>query len=84
MYFTQPLFNSDDYIDIISGRMVLTRKGKKDVEYSITDIAIEPVEPGDTHLYILDLVYGEKNVGLSLFLPKEKFLRLARSMEKIK
>lgn len=64
--------------------MVLIRKGKKDVEHSITDITVEPVEPGDTRLYILDLVYGEKNVELSLFLPKEKFLRLVQSIEKIK
>lgn len=71
-------------IDTISGRMALIRKGKKDVEHSITDITVEPVEPGDTHLYILDLVYGEKNVELSLFLPKEKFLRLVQSIEKIR
>lgn len=64
--------------------MALIRKGKKDVEHSITDITVEPVEPGDTHLYILDLVYGEKNVELSLFLPKEKFLRLVQSIEKIR
>ena len=60
--------------------MVFIRKGKKEVEHSITDITVEPVEPGDTSLYILDLVYGEKNVELSLFLSREKFLSLAQSM----
>lgn len=61
--------------------MVLIRKGKKDVEHYIT---VEPIEPGDTRLYILDLVYGEKNIELSLFFPKEEFLRLVQSIEKIK
>ena len=63
--------------------MVLVREGKKDVEHSITDITVEPIEPGDTRLYILDLVYGEENIELSLFLSREKLFSLAQSIEKI-